>query len=57
MTVSVWISPAATGDMAGGGSQKPALLARTIEKLFKEHRVVDLESLCIKYGEKVCYSF
>jgi exosome complex component RRP45 len=53
MTVSVWISPSATGEMGGGGSQRPALIARTIEKLFKEHRVVDLESLCIKYGEKV----
>jgi len=55
MTVSVWISPSATGEMGGGGSgsQKPALIARTIERLFKEHRVVDLESLCIKFGERV----
>jgi len=53
MTVSVWISPTATGEMGGGGSQRPALIARTLEKLFKEHKVVDLESLCIKFGEKV----
>jgi exosome complex RNA-binding protein Rrp42 (RNase PH superfamily) len=55
MTVSVWVSPAATGEMGGGGktANKSALIARTLEKIFKDHRVVDLESLCIKFGERV----
>jgi exosome complex RNA-binding protein Rrp42 (RNase PH superfamily) len=51
-TVSVWVSPAATGEMVGN-SQRPALIARTIERLFKENKAVDLESLCIRFGEKV----
>jgi len=53
LTISVWISPSATGEMAGSGAVKPALVSRTIEKMFKEHRAVDLASLCIKFGEKV----
>lgn len=36
-----------------GSSQKPALIARTIERLFKDNKAVDLESLCIRFGEKV----
>lgn len=55
MTISTWISPTATGEIGSGGSnsKKPAIIARILEKLFKEHKVVDLDSLCIKFGEKV----
>jgi exosome complex RNA-binding protein Rrp42 (RNase PH superfamily) len=52
VSVSVWVSPAATGDMVGS-SGRPSLIARSLERLFKENRAVDLESLCIKFGEKV----
>ncbi|ODN05042.1 Protein RRP45A [Orchesella cincta] len=49
-TISVWVSPAATGEMVGN-SEKPSAIARTLERMFKENRAVDLESLCIKFGE------
>ncbi|CAL8073074.1 unnamed protein product [Orchesella dallaii] len=49
-TISVWVSPAATGEMVGS-SEKPSAIARTLERMFKENRAVDLESLCIKFGE------
>jgi len=52
LTVSVWVSPAATGEMVGN-SLRPALIARALEKLLRDNRAVDTESLCIKFGEKV----
>jgi len=52
MSVSVFVSPTATGDMVGNSS-KPSAIARCIERLFKENKAVDLESLCIKFGELV----
>lgn len=52
LTISVWVSPAATGEMVGN-SEKPSSIARTLERMFKDNRAVDLESLCIKFGELV----